>query len=290
MRKLLRGLMWLGALAFAGFGILYWMVLPLLGAAQSPPDLDHLKGDARRGAYIATAAGCYACHTDVKKGGKPYAGKHALKTPFGTFYTPNITPDPQTGIGGWSVTDLTRALTAGVSPAGEHYFPSFPYTSYTGMRAQDIADLKAYLDTLTPVVHANRAHDVRWPFSDRRFLGAWKALFFTQQKLVSGSSDELDPARRGAYLANVLGHCGECHTQRNVLGGMTGKKLAGNTRGPDGGKVPGITAMDKRNTPWSRQDVLMSLQMGMPPDGDFVGGSMAKVVDHTPSKLKPEDL
>ena len=290
MRKFIRfitGLAGAGALSFA---ILYWMVLPILGAPEAPIDLSGLKGDAGRGAYVAAAAGCLACHTDKKKGGKPFAGGHGLKTPFGTFYAPNITPDPVSGIGGWSLEDFARALTAGLSPKGVHYYPSFPYTSYTAMRGQDIVDLKVYLDGVPAVSTRNKPHDLSWPFSDRRFLGGWKAVYFKPAARVRSHAND-NALTRGAYLVNVLGHCGECHTQRGLFGGKSGRPLAGSDNGPGGGKVPAIAGLGIRvDNPWSKDDLILSLQLGMVPSGDFLGGAMAKVVDHSTSKLTAADL
>ncbi len=291
MRKFLQGLISLTAIGATSFAILYWMVLPLMGAAQAPPDLSGLTGSAKRGAYVAAASGCLACHTDKKKGGKPFAGGHALKTPFGTFYAPNITSDRKFGIGDWSLRQFARALTAGISPKGEHYFPAFPYTSYSAMTGQDIVDLKAYMDTVTAVASAAPRHDLIWPASDRRFLGGWKWLYFKPAKRLQLAQAETGALARGAYLVNVLGHCGECHTQRGLLGGSSSIPLAGNTRGPEGGKVPAIAGMGRRaKGPWSKDDLITSLQMGMTPTGDFLGSSMAKVINHSTSKLTAQDL
>lgn len=264
----------------------YFLALPVIGRAEVRPIDPSLTGDAKRGEYVAISAGCYACHTDEKAKGKPFAGGRAFKTPFGTIYSPNITPDKETGIGAWTVADFNRALVVGVSPEGSHYYPAFPYTSYAHMKAQDVVDLKAYFDSLTPVQNANRSPDMPWPFSDRNFVGVWK---FLNNPRVSRSSITADSGEisRGAYLVEVLGHCAECHTQRDLMGGYSGASLAGNTRGPDGGKVPGIRDVAVK---WSNDDVELYLTDGMTPEGDFVGGEMAHVVNHSTSKLKQEDL
>ncbi|HEY5598718.1 MAG TPA: cytochrome c, partial [Kiloniellales bacterium] len=195
---------------------------PRSGTAQSsvPPDGGGVGADAvARGAYVFRAAGCYACHTDSKNKGAPLAGGRALVTPFGTFYTPNITPDPATGIGAWPVADLARALREGLAPDGSHFYPAFPYTSYTGMIDQDVGDLRAYLMAQPPVVQANRPHELYLPFRLRALVSVWKWLFFTPGRLAE------EPTRdaawnRGAYLVQALGHCGECHTPRDALGGL----------------------------------------------------------------------
>lgn len=281
MAKLTRYVAGLGLTGLIAAVVGYFLVLPQLGRSVEPVALSGLTGDPARGAYLAVAAGCLTCHTDYKKKGRPLAGGPAIETPFGTFYGPNITPDREHGIGGWTVDQFSAALTTGRDPGGEHYFPSFPYTSYAAMRPQDIIDIKSYLDSVPPVAQPSQAHDLSWPFSDRTALGAWKFLNFNPVRNVD--------LGRGAYLVNVLGHCGECHTQRNVLGGKVGLPLAGNTNGPGGAKVPGIRRLTTDGAPWTADNVTLSLQLGMKPNGDFLGGTMAEVVEHSTGKLHDED-
>lgn len=271
---------WLILLALCGVAG-YFVVLPQLGRSVEPVSVEGLAGDPERGAYLAVASGCLTCHTDYRAKGKLLAGGPAIKTPFGVFYGPNITPDPTHGIGEWTLTQFAEALTAGVAPNGTHYFPSFPYTSYVGMRPQDIADIKRYLDTVTPVATPSRRHDLIWPFSDRKAAGAWKLLNFKPRP-----SEKMS---RGAYLVNVLGHCGECHTQRDFLGGKTGSPLAGNTNGPDGALVPGLLGLSTNGAAWTQDDIKLSLQLGMKPNGDFLGDTMAEVVEHSTAKLTDDD-
>src|SRR5690606_23286716 len=171
----------------------------------------------RRGEYVFNAAGCLGCHTDAKGGGKPLAGGRPLETPFGVFYAPNITPDPATGIGTWSLDDFRRALRDGEMPSGEAYYPSFPYTSLPGMSDADIADLFAYLKTREPVVRPNRAHELRFPFGWRFLMRFWRALYFESGPLEP-VTDQSPEWNRGRYLVEALGHCAECHTPRNALG------------------------------------------------------------------------
>ena len=276
-------------LGVAGFVVVYFAILPRLGQPGEPRDFASIAGDAERGKYLIAAAGCIACHTDFKKKGRFLAGGPALKTPFGTFYAPNITPHKQHGIGGWTLQQFSRALTAGISPKGEHYFPSFPYTSYTGMTSQDIADLKSYLDTVEPVAKQSRAHEVSWPFSDRRFVGGWKQIYFTRAAFEA-RTDRSAGWNRGAYLVNVLGHCGECHTQRDLLGGHIGDRHAGNSRGPNGSKVPRIKDLRTNSGEhWKKDELTMALQVGMKPSGDFMGDAMAEVVELSTSNLKTAD-
>jgi mono/diheme cytochrome c family protein len=281
MAKLVRYGLWLAIIGVVCVVAGYFLVLPRLGRSTPPVSVAGLKGDAKRGADLAIAAGCLTCHTDYKKKGKLLAGGPAIKTPFGTFYGPNITPDEKHGIGGWSTEQLSKALTTGIAPNGSHYFPSFPYTSYAGMKAQDIADIKSYLDTVPAVSSPSRPHDLAWPFSDRSALGAWKLLNFNPTR--DGDMD------RGAYLVNVLGHCGECHTQRDALGGKTGQALAGNSNGPGGAKVPGLRGLSTDGTAWTEDNIKLSLQVGMKPNGDFLGDTMAEVVAHSTGKLSDAD-
>ena len=179
------------------------------------------QGDAKRGLYLSKAAGCVGCHTQVTKDPKaavPYAGGRELKTPFGTFYGPNITPHPQAGIGKWSEADFVRAMREGRRPDGSHYFPAFPYPSFTSISDADLRDLWAYLRTLPPSARPSQEHDLGLLYRWRFLVGFWKWLYFTPGPMVP------DPKRtallnRGDYVVSALGHCGECHTPRNFMGG-----------------------------------------------------------------------
>lgn len=243
----------------------------------------------KRGAYIFHLGGCASCHT--AEDGKPLAGRRKLETPFGNFYSPNITPEPKTGIGDWSNEQFINAMTHGVAPNGENYYPAFPYTSYSKMTRGDLLDLKAYLDAQPAVEQSNREHELKFPYAYRSLLGIWKWLNFKPQ--VFQENPDKSPAwNRGAYIVNGPGHCGECHTPRNLMGGLDLEhNLSGNPDGPEGEKVPGLTP-DPKNpiSKWSPEDIEFSLQMGMLPDGDFVGGSMGHVIDNTTSKLTLQDL
>src|SRR5262245_22227043 len=252
-------------------------------AAADPAQLE-------RGAYLFIAADCQACHTDVKNKGALMAGGRALATPFGTFYSPNITPDPETGIGNWTDEDFIRALREGVSPAGDYYFPVFPYPSYTRITDQDIRDLKAYLFSLPPVKQTNKEHEVDFPFGWRFTLGPWQWLNFTSGPL-SPDPSKSGTWNRGAYLVRALGHCGECHTPRGWLGGTDEEyALSGTPDGPEGQKVPNITP-DKATGigGWEKADVVRVLRTGMLPDGDYAGDGMGETVDFSTSKLTDAD-
>ncbi len=243
-------------------------------------DSTRIVGDAERGEYVAAMGGCVACHTDADNGGKPLAGGLPLETPFGTFYSPNITSDNTAGIGSWSEDEFVTALTLGLSPSGEHYYPAFPYTSYSVMTRQEIVDLKAWIDTIEPVSEPAAEHDLIWPATIRSALVGWKALFFDPMR-------KIDATDRGEYLVNGPTHCVECHSPRNPLGGLSSRELSGNKRGPDGESVPGISKADLAD--WTKEDIEFYLEVGMTPSGDFAGGHMADVIEYSTGLLTAED-
>jgi len=255
------------------------------GAAAANPDPDSVA----RGAAVFQAAGCLGCHTDEKAGGAPLAGGRALVTPFGTFFTPNITADPTNGIGRWSDADFVRAFREGKRPDGAALFPAFPYASYTRMTDRDLLDLKAYLFAQPMAATANKPHDLTPPFSWRFLLPAWQWLYLTPGPVPD---DPAKPAawNRGRYLVDALGHCGECHTPRSPLGGMDKDRyLAGNPDGVEGDKVPNITSHKKGIGGWSDGDLALLLETGLTPEGDVVGGAMGEVIRNSTSKLTAED-
>jgi mono/diheme cytochrome c family protein len=264
----------------------------LISALLAAPSVSAADGDdaIARGKYIFDAADCAACHTDTINQGPLLAGGRRLETPFGVFYSPNITPDAKTGIGGWSDGDFIAALRQGRARDGGHLFPVFPYPSYTLMTDADMVDLKAYIFSLPAVARENRPHEVTPPFGWRALIAGWKALFFSPGAFRPDATRD-NQWNRGAYLATALGHCGECHTPRNALGApVAGKTLAGTTEGPDGGLVPNITP-DKATGigGWSEDDIDTLLTLGMTPDGDFVGGGMSEVVSNSTSRLTAAD-
>lgn len=244
-----------------------------------------------RGAYLTRAGGCISCHTDVKHGGAAFAGGRALKTPFGTFYSPNLTPDRETGIGRWSDTEFLDALRRGIAPDGAHYFPVFPYPSYARMTAADALAIKAYLFSVPPVAKANRSHDVGFPFAWRFLQTFWKLLYFDDAEFTPDAARSAQ-WNRGAYLATALAHCGECHTPRNFLGAPdTARAYAGTADGPDGGLVANITPdLETGLGDWSVSDIVQLLKTGIKPDFDDVQGSMAEVIDDSLKHLSDDDL
>lgn len=244
----------------------------------------------RQGEYLFRAAGCAACHTDEKNKGAPLAGGHALQTSFGIFYTSNITPDPDTGIGRWSEADFLRALREGISPQGEHYYPAFPYTSYTQLSDTDLHALWTYLRTLKPVRQTNRPHELPWYLRSRTTLRIWKMMFFKSGPFQP-QSDKPPAWNRGAYLVNAVTHCGECHTPRNLLGGFKASQhLAGNPHGVDDATVPNITPDRKSGIgKWTENDLVYYLETGATPDGDYAGDTMAEIIDNSTSHLTQDD-
>jgi len=273
------------------FGKFAVCLLISASAVRFTADAAEHDAEVRHGAYVFHAAGCFSCHTDVKNKGAPLAGGRALATPFGTFYSPNITPDPTHGIGAWEETDFARALRQGRAPDGSHYFPAFPYAAYTGIDDDDLQALWAYLKAQPPVAQPNRAHDLDFPFNLRSLVGLWKWLYF-QPGPRRPDPDRSPQWNRGAYLVEVLLHCGECHTPRTFLGGLDhDRRLAGTRDGPDGKPVPNITPDPKTGIgDWSEADLTTQFELGMLPDGDFVGGVMAEVVEHSTRHLTATDV
>lgn len=272
-------------MTFAGYGG-RWIAAAVaglwLGGAGADPET------VARGQYLFHAALCGVCHT--AEDGPFLAGGRPIPSPFGTFYSPNITPHPEHGIGGWSEDEFVRALREGLAPDGRHYYPSFPYTSYTRLRRDDVLAIKAYLDTVEPVARANREHDLSWYAQWRWPLGVWKWLYFEQGEF------EPDPQRsetwnRGAYLATAATHCGECHTPRNWLGAKDEeRRYAGAEDGPEGETTPNITPSKKQGIgSWTVSMLSFYLEIGMDPKGDFAGSLMAKVIDKGTGKLRAED-
>ncbi len=241
-----------------------------------------------RGAYLAAAAGCETCHTDAKDNRPALAGGRALSTPFGIFFTPNITPDPQYGIGKWSDAEFLRALRKGVSPSGSDYYPAFPFDAFTMLKDTDILDIKAWLFSRPPVPLPDKPHEIRFPYSIRLLMVPWKILYFREGTLQSRAGQSPD-WNRGAYLVKAVAHCAECHTPRNALGALDkGRWLAGVNGGPDGLNAPDITPHPDALGKWSTDDIEALLKDGITPDGDFVGNGMKEVVAET-ARLTPED-
>lgn len=259
-------------------------------AAAAAPDLNN-------GRTMFFAGGCASCHAapasaacDNPKSKDKFtlAGGRCLKTPFGTFFVPNISPDKESGIGNWSTAQFIKAMKEGVSPQGEHYYPAFPYTSYQRMFEKDLIDLKAFLDTLPAVKSNVPDHDLALPFRLRQTLAVWKWLF------LDGKTFKRDPAKsakwnRGAYLVQGPGHCGECHSPRNPLGGIIDGKHYSGAPNPEGkGVIPNITPHKTGIAEWSEGDIVTALETGLMPSFDTFGGTMVKVQENM-AELSAED-
>jgi mono/diheme cytochrome c family protein len=270
--------------AAAAFGVFWWLTATPITLVVTEP---FHRPNLANGLTAFNAGGCSSCHAVP---GQPdrlrLGGGLAIPSPFGTFYAPNISPDPVDGIGRWTEAEFVNAVAKGISPAGFHYFPAFPYPSYQHAKVEDVRDLFAYLKTLAPLSGKVRDHDVPFPFNVRRNIGIWKLLFMDGKPFMPDAARSAQ-WNRGAYLVNGLGHCAECHSPRNLLGGIiTAQRFAGGPNPEGEGWVPNIT--QKGIGDWSAQDIADFLETGQMPDGDSAGGSMARVIKNT-SQLNPED-
>ncbi len=282
MRRLVLAVM---AVVVIGAAAFWMLTIPATVPASA---LEPRTPDLENGRTIFYAGGCAACHaTPDQEDRTRLGGGLGLKSPFGAFFAPNISPDRNDGIGAWSEANFVTALWKGTSPDGRHYYPVFPYTSYQRMKLDDVRDLFAYLKTLPTVEGKTRDHDLPIPFRIRRVLGGWKLLF------LDGMPFKPDPSKsaqwnRGAYLVNGPGHCAECHSPRNRLGGIIERQRFAGGPDPEGsdGWIPNITQAGIGD--YSEQDIGGVLETGDLPNGDSVGGAMRAVVRNT-SKLSAED-
>ncbi len=278
MRRYLIAIIGLAAVAGAAF----WLLTE--PSLLPPPDVPEKAPDLANGEYMFFAGGCASCHAAPGAKGEAklrLTGGLEMKTHFGTFNVPNISPDREAGIGGWTNADFVAAMTRGVSPDGRHYYPAFPYTSYQRMTAADLIDLKGFIDSLPPVATAVADHDLRFPFSIRRGLGLWKLVY------LDGMEFTPDPAlnaeqNRGAYLATGPGHCIECHSPRDPFGGLDrGRAFAGGPAAEGDGWVPNLTPDPTGLADWSAREIASSLKDGFLPDFDSFGGAMVAVQENT---------
>jgi len=283
MRKLLITAAVFSAAAVIGVGaVIAWPVKNEVASIDQP-------GDPQRGAYLARAGGCIACHTNWEEGGKPLAGGAPLKTDFGTFYPSNLTMSKDAGMGDWSVQDFAAAVRQGVSPDGEPYYPAFPYPFYRNLSDQDIADLWAAFQTVAAVDEPAPAHEVGFPFDQRWGLKLWRGAFLEppRTKPVEGRSEAWN---RGRLLVEGVTHCGACHTGRNIAGArVLDEKFRGYDGLPGGGKSPAITPEALQDGGWSVSDLAYALETGIMPDGDAFGGSMGEVVTYGTSFMTDAD-
>ena len=269
---------------------LVWM-FNYLGAARvrdASPTTPPAPEQVARGAYLARAGNCMLCHTE--RGGAPFAGGRPVDTPFGTVYASNLTPDTDTGIGGWSVGHFRRALHEGRSRDGRLLYPAFPYTHTTRITGADADALFDYLRSMPPVNKPNRAHRLRWPYSMQAALAVWRALYFRPERHLD------DPGRsrewnRGAYLVQALGHCSACHTTRTALGGMAeSTDLSGGLIPMQNWYAPSLASPQEAGVAdWSLTEIELLLQTGRSPRATVLG-PMAEVVLHSTQYLEPGDI
>lgn len=269
--------------AAASLGLYWWLTAPValaLPAASRAPDLAN-------GRELFDAGGCSSCHAVPNQPDRlRLGGGLPIGSPFGTFYAPNISPDAADGIGRWSEADFVNAVMKGVSPDGAHYFPAFPYTSYQRATVDDVRDLFGYLKTLPPVSGKVRDHDLPFPFNIRRNVGIWKLLFMDGRPIVPEPS-RTPQWNRGAYLVNGFGHCAECHSPRNLLGGIVAaQRFAGGPNPAGEGWVPNIT--QKGIGDWSEKEIADFLETGDMPEGDSASGAMRPVIKNL-ARLTAED-
>jgi mono/diheme cytochrome c family protein len=240
-----------------------------------------------RGRYLTLAADCKACHTT--QGGKAFAGGLAFKTPFGTMYSPNITPDVQTGIGAWSDADFLKAVHQGVSRDGTRLYPAFPYAAYTYLTDDDVLSIKTYLFSLAPVNFVAPQNELAFPFNQRWLMVFWSGLFNPNQRFmpVAGQSAEWN---RGAYLAEGLAHCGDCHTPRNLMQALDNKnKFAGSLE--QGWRAYNITGDAASGVgAWSESDLAQYLSSGHAAGRGTASGPMAEAVALSFENMTPSDI
>lgn len=262
------------SLVAIGGAAFYAITEPSRSAAASYAGLN---GNAATGEAVFWAAGCASCHAAANATGADelvLRGGQEFPSAFGTFVAPNISPDPEAGIGTWTLLQFADAVTKGVGPDGEHLYPALPYAAYNKMTAQDLVDLKAFMNGLPPTSEPSKPSNVGFPFNIRRALGVWKTLFESTNWTITG--DLTAQEERGRYIAEALAHCAECHTPRNVLGGLDRAKWLAGAPTPDGkGRTPNITPA---KLDWSEADIVEYLTSGLTPDFDSVGGHMAPVV------------
>ncbi len=270
-------------LTLIGLGVYWFITIP---KTVSDEQLAGLSSSSEDGEQVFHAAGCASCHAAEKAEGDAklvLAGGQRFPSPFGTFVAPNISTDTSHGIGGWTQAEFVSAVVQGTSPEGQHYFPAFPYSSYAKMTLQDAVNLHAYMQTLPSDATPNAQHDVAFPFNIRRNIGGWKFLFLSEDWVSDANTPELE---RGRYLVEALGHCAECHTPRNALGGLDRARWMQGAADPSGkGRIPGITPAQLG---WVAADIAEYLKSGFTPEFDTAGGHMVAVVENT-AKLPPED-
>jgi mono/diheme cytochrome c family protein len=269
-----RVLILLVGLAALGAGAFFALTVP---QRVDPAEIAGLTGDPANGETVFWAAGCASCHAAEDAGGEArlvLSGGRRLVSDFGTFVAPNVSMDPEQGIGGWTVEEFVTALAYGTSPEGRHYYPSLPYTSYALAERQDLVDLWAFWQGLPASDRPSEAHELGFPFTIRRGIGLWNRLNMPEGFVLTGDLSE--EVARGRYLSEALAHCAECHTPRDATGGLDRSRWMAGAPNPSGtGTIPGLTPDDLS---WSAGEIAAYLKDGFAPNFDTAGGSMADVV------------
>ena len=273
----------IAALAVIGIGAAAYLLKPVTGPAR---DLT-LVGDVARGDYLIRLGGCVACHTNNEAGTGFLAGGVGLQTQFGTFVPPNITSDPNAGIGRWTLAQFSDAMSNGMGPQG-HLYPVFPYENYTLMSDQEIVDLYAALMATEPVSTPAAASRIPFPFNIRLAMAGWQNLFFapTRFALETGKSASYN---RGKYLAYGPAHCVACHSPRNLLGALDWDAALTGSPGGTGGRAPAITRQALREEGYDVETLAQTLVDGFTPGFDVLGGAMAEVISDGTSQWTDAD-
>jgi mono/diheme cytochrome c family protein len=268
-------------------------LLALAACSKSEPDATSKPAaDARpeqviRGQYLTAAGDCIACHT--VRGSPAFAGGLEMATPFGSLYTPNITPDKQHGIGTWGADDFWRALHEGKRKDGALLYPAFPYTNYTKVTREDSDAIHAYLMTVAPVAEPSRKHELRFPYNQRELLAGWRALYFKPGVHQNDPTKSVE-WNRGAYLVEGLGHCNACHATRNLLGATKDDDYSGGLIPLQNWYAPSLTSSREAGLgDWEMKDIVELLRTGISPRGAAVG-PMAAVVQHSLQEMTLTDL
>lgn len=275
---------WLLALVVVVIGGAVFAGRSLSISVDHRPDVAVTPDMVTRGSYLVRAADCMVCHT--REGGAAYAGGREFDLGgMGKLYTPNITPDKETGIGEYTDDDFRSAMQLGIGRGHKHLYPAFPYASYTLTSDEDVLAIKAYLFSLPPVKATPPPNAMKFPFNQRYLMAFWNTLYNPRERLAVDSRQSSE-WNRGKYLVEALGHCGECHTPRGPFGGLERDHwLAGAPIPGAKGRFPNITPAKLK---WSQADIVEYLSSGFTPTFDSAGGHMALVVENT-AHLPPED-
>jgi mono/diheme cytochrome c family protein len=283
-KKILIGLAAAAALLLLAV-IIAWPRAQMI-ASSSPAAHAATPANIARGAYLAKAGDCMACHT--ARGGTPYAGGRAIETPFGRLLAPNITPDRETGIGAWTPDNFWNALHNGKSRDGRLLYPAFPYTSYTKVTRDDADALYAYMQSLPAHKAASPPHALRFPYNQQVMLAGWRLLYF-KPEVYAGNGKQSAEWNRGAYLVEGLGHCVACHSSRNTLGASEGR-LSGGMIQTLGWYAPSLTSDAEAGLgSWEVPHIVNLLKTGVSPRAT-VFGPMAEVVQKSLQHLSDEDV